>query len=292
MDNQTGVNTFGQTLFSSETLGWDSVFAQRIVLPPSHEPVTIPEADDDLITLLIEGSTQVTSLDSSYLLMTSHSTQGSIAILPRGMQFQGLIEADAAYTVLFLNVKRSLMNSLIDHLGYGDPERIELRPLGMFHDPLVYYLSLELNRELENHSVGGALYAESVAQTLALHLLRCYSNSSPLRDVPHKGLTLQQRAQIDSYIDEHLGELRSIEELAQVLHISSTHLRRRFQMAAGLPLWQHVIRLRVERARDLIQQGRLSLRDIAVEVGFADQSHLNRHFKRIYGISPRRLLKH
>jgi len=76
-----------------------------------------------------------------------------------------------------------------------------------------------------------------------------------------------------------------------MLHISSLHLRRRFQRDTGLPLWQHVIRLRVERARDLLQQGRLSLRDIATEVGFADQSHLNRHFKRIYGVSPRHLFR-
>lgn len=292
MHDQTPTNTAGHMLLSSETLGWESIAAQRTVLLPSHEAMSIPAADDDLISLLVEGSTTVTTRDSDYHLLTTRSTPGSIAILPRGRPFLGVVEAETAYTVLFLSIKRSVMETLTDHLSYGDPAQIELRPFGMFHDPLVYYLSLELNRELENHSAGGALYVESVAQTLALHLLRRYSNSSPLCDVPAKGLTLQERTQIDSYIYEHLGDLRSIEELAQVLHLSSTHLRRRFQMAAGLPLWQHVIRLRVERARDLIQQGRLSLRDIASEVGFADQSHLTRHFKRIYGISPRRLLRH
>ncbi len=291
MRHQRSVTTFGQTLFSSETLSWESIVAQRSVLPPTHEIISIPEVEHDSISLLIEGSTQITILDSNYILVTTRSTQGSIAIMPRRMGPKGLMRADTDYTMLSLSINRALIDSLTHSLGYGDPERIELKPIGLFHDPLLYYLSLELNRELENHSAGGVLFVESVAQTLTLHLLRRYSNSSPISDLPEKGLTLQQRIQIDSYIREHLGDLRSIEELAQLLRISSVHLRRRFQTAAGLPLWQHVIRMRVERARDLIQQGRLSLRDIASEVGFADQSHLNRHFKRIYGVSPRRVLK-
>lgn len=292
MRDQRPATTFGQTLFNSEALGWESIFAWRTVHPPSREIVSAPEAEDDRLSLLIEGTTRVSTPDSNYNLLTTHTTPGSIAIFPRCMGLKGQVETDTGYTLLFLSMKRSLIDPLTDTLSHGDPERVELQPFGMFYDPLVYHLCLELNRELENHSAGGVLFVESVAQTLALHLLRRYSNSSPIGDLPQKGLTLQQRSQIDSYIHEHLSDLRSIEELAQVLHISGAHLRRRFQMAAGLPLWQHVIRLRVERARDLIQQGRLSLRDIAAEVGFADQSHLNRHFKRIYGVSPRHLLKH
>ena len=292
MRHQTSVTTFERKLLSSETLGWESIFARRSVFPATREVIIIPEADHDSISLLLEGSTRVSRLDSSYVLETMYSTQGSIVITPRRMTAKGLLEADTDYTLLFLGIHRSLIDALTHGLGNGDPDRIELKPLGLFHDPLVYYLGLELNRELENGSAGGMLFVESVAQTLALHLLRRYSNSSPMRVMPQKGLTLQQRTRIDTYIYEHLSELRSIEELAQVLQISSLHLRRQFQIAAGLPLWQHVIRMRVERARDLIQHSRLSLRDIASEVGFADQSHLNRHFKRIYGVSPRHLLKH
>lgn len=282
----------GQPLLNSETLGWESIFAQRSVLPPSREVIDFPEAADDTISVLINGTTTVSDLDSTYFLVTTHSTQGSIAIMPRRMGIRGMTESDTGYTILFLSIKRRLIDTLIYGHSSGDPERIELKPIGVFHDPLICTLALELNRELESRGADGEQFVESVAQTLTLHLLRRYSNSRPIHDLPRKGLTLQQRSQVDSYIHEHLGDLRSTEELAQLLHISSTHLRRQFQMATGLPLWQHVIQLRTERAHDLIRQGRLSLREIASEVGFADQSHLNRHFKRIYGVSPRQLLKH
>lgn len=282
----------GQPLFNSEPLGWDSIFAQRSVLQASREVIDFPEAADDTISLLIDGAARVTELGSSYVVVSPHSSRGSIAIQPRRMGLRGMVESETGYTILFLRIKRRLIDTLVDGHGSGDPEHIELRPIGIFHDPLIYYLGLELNRELEAGSPGGEQFVESVAQTLTLHLLRCYSNSRPIHDLPSKGLTFQQRAQVESYIHEHLGDLRSTEELAQILHISSTHLRRQFQIATGLPLWQHVIQLRIERARDLIQQGRLSLREIASEVGFADQSHLNRHFKRIYGVSPRHLLRH
>ena len=46
----------------------------------------------------------------------------------------------------------------------------------------------------------------------------------------------------------------------------------------------------VERAKDLLREGRLSLAQVAAAVGFADQSHLTRHFKRLVGVTPRQFL--
>jgi AraC family transcriptional regulator len=59
-------------------------------------------------------------------------------------------------------------------------------------------------------------------------------------------------------------------------------------VATGLPPHQYVIARRVERARQLLQAGTdLPLAEVAVEVGFSDQSQLSRHFKRLVGATPR-----
>ena len=60
-----------------------------------------------------------------------------------------------------------------------------------------------------------------------------------------------------------------------------------FKQTTGLPPHQFVIHQRVERAKLLIVEGQLSLAQIALAVGFSDQSQLNRHFKRLVGVTPK-----
>ncbi len=69
--------------------------------------------------------------------------------------------------------------------------------------------------------------------------------------------------------------------------MSEFHFARLFKQTTGLPPHQFVIHRRIECAKRLIVAGRLSLSQIAIEVGFSDQSQLNRHFKRIVGVTPK-----
>jgi len=73
------------------------------------------------------------------------------------------------------------------------------------------------------------------------------------------------------------------------VHLSPFHLARLFKQVLGVSPHQYLIQVRVNSARSLLSagSGERSLAEIAAAVGFADQSHLTRHFKRITGITPR-----
>ena len=64
-----------------------------------------------------------------------------------------------------------------------------------------------------------------------------------------------------------------------------------FKESTGITPHQYVIRCRIDRAKDLLKQGKLSIAEIAKEVGFVDQSHLHRHFKRLVGVTPKLFFK-
>lgn len=88
----------------------------------------------------------------------------------------------------------------------------------------------------------------------------------------------------------HLDQDISLEVLAQTVNVSPSHLRRLFKQATGMAPHQYLIHLRVNRAKELLLTRGFSVNEVAAEVGFADQSHLHRHFKRIFGVTPKAVL--
>jgi AraC-like DNA-binding protein len=87
------------------------------------------------------------------------------------------------------------------------------------------------------------------------------------------------------YMQANLARDLSIHELAACAGLSPFHFVRCFRKATGLPPHACLTQLRLDRARLLLGDGR-SPADVALAVGFYDQSHLIRHFKRTYGITP------
>lgn len=90
-----------------------------------------------------------------------------------------------------------------------------------------------------------------------------------------------------TYIDEHFREAFDLGMLSAVADLSVFHLARSFKKAVGLSPLAYRNQRRVSEARKLLLAGR-SIADVAMEVGFADQSHLTRQFQRIVGVSPHR----
>ncbi len=92
------------------------------------------------------------------------------------------------------------------------------------------------------------------------------------------------------YINDNLGHELSLKELAAIAQISQYHFCRAFKQMTGLSPHQYLIQQRVERAKQLLQTGEMSIGAVAIACGFAHQSHLHRHFKRLTGVTPKTFL--
>ena len=87
------------------------------------------------------------------------------------------------------------------------------------------------------------------------------------------------------YVEAHLTEHISLTRLAAEVGISKYYLVRQFTEAFGLPPHSYQIRLRIARARELLARA-LAVKRVSAELGFADQSHFGRHFRRATGLTP------
>jgi AraC family transcriptional regulator len=134
---------------------------------------------------------------------------------------------------------------------------------------------------------GGPLAAESLANVLAVQLIRHALAPRRVERGRDGALPRGKLRAVLEYIEEHLGASPTLEQMAAVARLSVYHFARQFKAATGLPPHQYVIARRVERAKGLLQGGELSLADIAAHAGFCDQSQFSHHFKRLVGLTPR-----
>ena len=88
-----------------------------------------------------------------------------------------------------------------------------------------------------------------------------------------------------SYLEANYSENVSLSELTRLTGLSAFHLTHAFTQGVGLPPHAYLLQIRVLHAKALIARG-LPLVDAALETGFSHQSHLNRHFKRLLGLTP------
>jgi AraC family transcriptional regulator len=168
-----------------------------------------------------------------------------------------------------------------------DPARVSLPPLDGLYLPALRDAMLAVNEELTAGAAGGRLAAESLANLLAVHLIRNASAPQPPDRRSYGALPRATLRAVVDYIEKHLDDRLTLEQMAEASHLSPYHFARRFKAATGLQPHQYLIVRRVERAKLLLRQDRdISLAKIAASAGFSDQSQFSQHFKRAVGVTP------
>lgn len=134
---------------------------------------------------------------------------------------------------------------------------------------------------------GQRLLVESVARALAVRLLAHFTSTPTAAMAPGTGeLAARRFARVQDYIEHHLGDAISLEDMARVAGVSRFHFARQFRARTGESPMSYLLRTRVERAKMLLRETEARVVDISAELGFADQSHFARMFRRIVGVPP------
>ncbi|WP_165761064.1 helix-turn-helix domain-containing protein [Butyricicoccus porcorum] len=101
-------------------------------------------------------------------------------------------------------------------------------------------------------------------------------------DVKHQTIIRQ----ISAYIQEHLSEKLTLEQVAGEVHLSKSYLCRILKEELGCTFTEYTNRLRIERSKTYLHRSSMPLSEIACAVGFDDQSYFTRIFKRVVGMPP------
>jgi len=214
---------------------------------------------------------------------------GSIIVVPAGVRIRA--RSSGHTDVLHVYLKPAVVARVAAEAFELDPARVSIPPLNALTHPQLRSAMLAVDDELSAEGGGDLLATESLANVLAVHLIRTARAPRTLARRTDGVLSRAKLQAVVEYIDTNLDTDLTVAQLAAVVHLSAYHFARQFKAATGVPPHQYVLARRVERAQQLMGHSELPLVDIAASAGFSDQSKLSTHFKRMVGLTPRQFRK-
>ena len=155
-------------------------------------------------------------------------------------------------------------------------------------DLVLFGLAQALAGAMEEPGDGTAMFSDCIALAFFAHIVRAYGGVPIGGRNARGGLAAWQLQRARDFINVNLAHDPSIAEVAHECGLSSGYFARAFKRSTGVPPYQWLTKMRVERAKELLKDPRCELADIAQLCGFVDQSHFTRVFSRSEGYSPGR----
>jgi AraC family transcriptional regulator len=164
---------------------------------------------------------------------------------------------------------------------------IELIPQFSIDDPVIQQLALAFKMEIQTGCMSGRLYGELLGTALAARLVQNYAVSKPSLEFKANSLPQSQLERVIDYMKANLTQDLSILDLATLTSMSESHFSRSFKQSVGIAPYQYLMQQRVERAKQLLEQQSIAISTIALDCGFANQTHLTKVFRQMTGMTPK-----
>lgn len=165
--------------------------------------------------------------------------------------------------------------------------QIELTPQFIVIDPLIQQILLALHDDLMAGHPTGHLFGDSLAIALASRLLQNYTVWKARYASSKDGLPPYLCDRAVDFIDAHLDQSFTLDQVAKALGMSVFYFCRQFKQSMGITPHQYVTRRRIERAKELLWHSKLPITEIALQVGFATPSAFSQIFRRLTGTTPK-----
>jgi AraC family transcriptional regulator len=279
---------FSRVVLSSVGTRWNDILVEQNHLPNSElADVTYKQ---HLVVINIGHST-TWEFKKEGRFQRFFKPRGAISFFPSHQPFSGRlkVERDLFANVLFLALDPIFVSRIAEGLKL-DSDRIELVEQRRSTDPTLRHIAMALRAGIQTGAALDRMYGEALSTALAVHLLREYGAAVLGPKRKYGGLPREKLVRAVEYIQDQLDTDLTVSGIAQAVCLSPYHFTRLFKESIGQSPYQYVIDARVRKAKELLTTGKFTISEAAFHVGFADQSHLTRHFKRVFGLPPKRLL--
>jgi len=263
---------------TSEARGWSGVSAR--IADVSSGCSQTPPLERHRVTTLV-GRPQIDTARCDGIVSRRFHLPGEFDVIPAG--FAVTYESSGSSTYLDVFLEATLVRDAARAMSL-DSDLRTIRPQLGVRDLRAEHILWAIKAELESDERGGRAYADGLGLALAAYLLRDRHARAP--EHVGGGLPPRRLRRVTAYIEDNLASDLSLADLTAVAGVSASHFQLLFKQSVGLPVHRYIIHRRVDRAIALLRIGALPMSEIALEAGFANQSHLARCMRRVAGITP------
>lgn len=275
----------GQLTVRSPDVGWDGAATVRGYRYADSD-VEVPPMRDFMVVAYRRGTTAMRRrLDDRWSAETLGP--GDVSLLTRA--------ADSHWTwsapidVVHVYLTHDQLTATCREMYDREVDDVELHDTIKADDPAIHRVAMQIAREAAHDEPGAELLVDALTQQLNVTILRRHAHVRFREPGADAALSFRREHAVRDYVQSHLHHRITLDELARVAELSRFHFARQFKSSTGTTPHEFVLRQRLDRARALIERTSTPLKDVAQRCGFADQSHMNRLFRRRLGTTPGRL---
>ncbi|SFS08146.1 AraC-type DNA-binding protein [Granulicella pectinivorans] len=257
-----------------------------IALVPRHgDRISVPR-DEFLVTVYIGTGTTLEGTGTTRSEADGAFTQtpGEVSILgPRSlMVLSQLLETP----IIQYRVPIAAIRCLAAHWKLGEVDSLKSPYLDC--DPVLIHLSRVMCRLLERTPVSQTTIADHFVHSFYFHLLQQYGNRNETATEFSGGLSPRHKRIVEEALSCSSRREIKIKSVADQCGLSVGHFARVFRQTFGSPFHQHIMKIRIQRAKELLLTSDLSLGQISQTIGYADQATFTESFTRATRVSPGR----
>lgn len=277
----------GEVVADSVALQWPGLFARRWRLPRVVDRFLVPATPEPHISCNLAGTAEFRERDVGGKWITRQIRGGDLFVTrsrtPYEVQFQSPPGEELDNLSLHIAVEPFLAALEARYPGHAD--RVEV--VDFFgRDEILWPICLTCAELLAARVPGKSPRVTALTQLFAAHLVEKYTETTTQAQGDRGGLPIRQLRKVQDFVAEHLAEEISVERLAEMVELSSSHFAHVFKETTGMTPLQFVTRERVTRAQQMIRETSRSLIEIGLEVGYTSPSHFAQVFRRVVGVTP------
>lgn len=278
----------GVLLATSKDYPLKDLYIQMFARSQVQESIMLPAVPEPLVVWILSGTAVVEEREPGGEWKASRVTQGDFFLTnsPRPCELRWKAEGTEPFTVMHLYLGLGLVRQAVMELFNEDSTDAGLKEISGASDAVLSQLLEHLRLELTSQHRPSPLYVHGIGQSLAVHIVRQYSDPALRGSVHRGGLPAYKLKRITDLLRESLEDEFSLSRLAEEAGLSEYHFCRAFKQSTGMSPSAYFIRLRLERARRLLRETGKSIIEVGMEVGYTSPSHFAKVFRREVGVSP------
>jgi AraC family transcriptional regulator len=277
----------GKVVAASQGPAWRDIQLSVIALPPAADVFTMPAVTEPFLVWTISGDAETQEREHNGPWATSRVKKGSMFLTAAGapydFRYRTLTPEPYEVALVFLSVP--LFDEALQDVFGPNAKNARLRDVSAFEDPQLVPLLQQLRKEAARPTAS-RMFVRGLAMALAVHLARNYTAVTEAARGETSSLPGFKLRRVTDWMAKHMAEEFSLPRLAEQAGMSEFHFNRLFKRATGIPPSHYQIKLRLDAARRLLRETKMSVITIANEVGYSNPSHFAHLFRKETGLAP------